>query len=811
MPILEALGRLCREPDGEQVVAILGRHAPTWLVQMPALLEAVELEALQRKTAGATRERMLREMGEAIDVITAARPLVLWLEDLHWSDASTLELLAFVARRSPPARLLLLGTYRPVEMLSASHPLKQVTQELYAHHLGTELVQRRLTTNEIHTYLTLRFPESVLPTRLGEVLHHRTEGNPLFLTTMVQEMVQHGVLSQTANGLWTLQGEVTELKEWMPGSVRYLLARQRERLMSKEQWVLEAASLAGVEFSAATVAAALETEIVQVEEHCGRLAEQQQFLRLAGISEWPDGTRAARYGFLHALYQECWHERVSVSKQQRWHLQMGERKEAAYGQRAGEIAAELALHFEQGRNYRKAVQYLQQAGENAVRRSAYQEAIVLLTKGLELLQIFPDTRERTQQELTLQLALNSALILVKGFTAPEVEKAATRSRQLCQQLGETPQLFPVLGRLYMFHQNRGELQTTCELAEQMIRLAQSAQDRGLLSLAHTALGGTLYWLGELTSAQPHLEQAIALCGHLQHPRHTAAIADPRVHCLYYASVTLWHLGYPDKALKRSQEAVVVAAGSSHPFSLAQALGFAALFHSFRREWQIAQERAEAVIVLSTEQGFPFWLAQGTIVRGRALTEQGQVEEGLAQMRRGLAVFRDMGAELVRTALLHLLAATYAKVGRTEEGLRVVAEALAFVDKTGERFSEAELYRIKGELTFAQSSVQGLESGVQENQKAKGKDQKVKNTDPRSLPPDPQGEAEAYFLKAIDIARKQQAKSLELRATMSLARLWQQQGKHHQAHKILSEVYNWFTEGFDTKDLQEAKALLEALS
>jgi predicted ATPase len=266
-----------------------------------------------------------------------------------------------------------------------------------------------------------------------------------------------------------------------------------------------------------------------------------------------------------------------------------------------------------------------------------------------------------------------------------------------------------LGRLYMFYQNRGELQTTRELAEQMMRLAQSVQDRDLLSRTHTALGGTLYWLGELTSAQPHLEQAIALYDPQQHPRHTAGTADLRVQCLYYASVTLWHLGYPDQALKRSQEAVAVAAGLSHPFRLAQALGFAARFHSFCREWQIAREQAETVITLSTEQGFPFWLALGTIVRGGALAEQGQVEEGIAQMQQGLAAFRAMGAELVRISLLPLLAAAYAKAGQVEEGLSVVAEALAAVDKTGERFSEAELYRLKGTLTLKQSGVRSSES------------------------------------------------------------------------------------------------------
>ncbi len=295
--------------------------------------------------------------------------------------------------------------------------------------------------------------------------------------------------------------------------------------------------------------------------------------------------------------------------------------------------------------------------------------------------------------------MNGALTLVKGFTAPETEQAAIRARDLCQQLGQTPQLLPVLGSLYMLYQNRGELQATREVAEEMLQLAQSVQDGNPLSVAHMALGGTLYWLGEFTSAQPHLEQALALYEPQPHPRFHTVLADPRVQCLYYTSVILWHLGYADQALKRSQEAVALAAGLSRLFSLAQALGFAAQFHAFRREWRLAQEQAEAVITLSTEQGFPFWLAQGTVVRGEALAEQGQVGEGLAQMQQGLAAFRAMGAELVRISHLPQLAAAYAKAGQVEEGSRVAAEALACVDKTGERFGETELYRLKGELTL----------------------------------------------------------------------------------------------------------------
>jgi predicted ATPase len=792
LPLLSALGQLGREPGHERLVEVLQQYAPTWLVQLPALLDAPAYEALQRKTRGATRERMLREMAEALEVFTTEQSLVLLVEDLHWSDPSTLEFLAFVARRRQPARVCIIGTYRPVEMLTEGHPLQGVTHELFAHDLGRELALSRLREADVAAYLTLRFPESVLPTRLGQVLYQRTGGTPLFLASLVQDLISREVLFQGEDSRWVLQGDVTELETWTPESVRHVLARQRARLTPNDQQVLAAASLAGLEFSAAAVAAALETKVIQVEERCGRLAEQQQFLRPAGISEWPDGTRAARYGFLHALYQEFWHERVSVGKQQQWHLRMGERKEAAYGRRANEIAVELALHFEQGQDYRRAVQYLRQAGENALQRSANQEAISHLTKGLELLKTLPDMPERVHQELTLQLALRDPLVAIKGYAAPEVERTRTRALELCRQVGNPPELFWALTGLCSFYLLRAELKAAREWAEQCFSLAQNVHHPIFLMYAHLLLGSTSYYLGEFAQAREHWEAGIAF---YDPPQHRNALEDPGVLLLSYAAWVLWFLGYPDQALQRIHAALTLAQELSRPFSLAYALNFAGVLHQLRREEQVVRERVEALVTLSTEQGFPLYVAMGTIRRGWALAAQEQVERGILQIRQGMAAYQAMGTELGQPHHLAYLAEACGKTGQTEEGLSALAEALALVDKTGERFYEAELYRLKGELTLKQFGVRSPAFGV---------------TNPQSSTPNPQAEAEACFLKAIKVARRQQAKSWELRATVSLARLWQQGKKKQQARKMLAKIYNWFTEGFDTKDLQEAKALLEEL-
>jgi predicted ATPase len=350
-----------------------------------------------------------------------------------------------------------------------------------------------------------------------------------------------------------------------------------------------------------------------------------------------------------------------------------------------------------------------------------------------------------------------------------------------------PQVFPVLAGLWGFYLVRARLQTARELGEQLLSLAQSVQDPALFVEAYCALGHPLFDLGEFSAARAVYERGIALYDSHQHSSLAFVYGyDPKMDSLAHLAWVLWYLGYPDQAREKSQQAVALARELSHPFSLAHALDSAAMLHQHCGERQAVQERVEAALTLSTEQGFALTLAWETCLGGWIRAERGQREEGIAQIRQGLAAFWDTGGEVLRPYFLALLAEECGKAGPLEEGLAVLAEALAITHKNQDRFYEAELYRLKGELTLKQSRVESLASSAQK-------------------------EAEGCFHKAIAIARRQNAKSLELRAVMSLARLWQQQGKQSEAHKLLSEVYNWFTEGFDTKDLQEAKALLEELA
>ena len=815
LPVLEALGRLCRKPGHERLIELLGHHAPTWLVQMPTLLSTADLELLQRKVQGATRERMLRELAEALEAVTAERGLVLWLEDVHWSDYSTLDLVSYLARWPEKARLLVIGTYRHADILIGEHPLKAVKQELQLHRQCEELSLALLTEEAVHEYLAQRCGTHTLPAQLVRVVYQRTEGNPLFMVNVVDDLMAQGGREGSTDE-WQLAAAIEAGVARVPESIQQLIERHLDRLSLEDQQLLEVASIGGAEISTAALAVGLVAEADEVEERCAKLARRGQFLRPSGMEEWPDGTLTTRYRFLHALYQDVLYERIPEPQRVNLHRRMAERQEQAYGAQARQIAAKLALHFECGRDYPRAVRYLGQAGENAVRRSANVEAIGQLSKGLELLATLLNTSDRAQQELALQIALGGALVATKGYAAPEVEHAYTRARQLCQQIGETPQLFFALGGLWVFYLVRAELVTARELAEQALQYAQRADSPDLLLWSHLFCGNTLYYLGEASAARDHLEQSLARYdSHKHNPTVSAplsgAVNDPGVSALALLSVTLWHLGHPDQAVKKSEEAVrlaqdLVAQGTSPPFSLALALNFAAELQLFCRGEHAAYDRATELIALSSTQGFALWWAQGTIYRGWALAEQRQGEESIAQIRQGLTAYQATGAELGRSHHLARLAEAYSRVGEPDTGLSVIAEALLVVDQCQERRWEAELHRLQGELLLNdERRMQNAE------RKPKDKERKTSPIHGSWFMVHRSEEVEACFLKAMEVARRQSAKSLELRAVMSLSRLWHKQGRQAEARQALAEIYSWFTEGFETVDLREARALLDAWS
>jgi predicted ATPase len=689
------------------------------------------------------------------------RPVLVIMEDLHWVDPSTLEFLSLLIDQIPTSRLLLLLTFRP----DFSPPWAMLS------HL-TQLTLSRLARRQVEVMVEKVTGGKTLPAEVVQQLVTKTDGVPLFVEELTKMVLESGLYVGAMHASPSLPLAI-------PATLQDSLMARLDRLPTARE-VAQLGATLGREFSYELIHAVSPVDEKTLQSALVKLVEAE-LLYQRGLPP------QSRYIFKHALIQDAAYQSLLKSTRQRYHQQIAQVLDERFPETTETQPELLAHHYTEAALIAQAIPYWQRAGQRASERSANVEAISHLTKGLELLASLPETPERTRQELDLQVTLGPTLTTTKGWAASEVGKTYTRARELCQRVGETSQLFPVLWGLWTFCDVRGEFQKSHELGEQLLSLARSVQDPALLLEAHAALGYTLHFLGEFIPAREHWEQGVALYDPQQH-RALAVLyggADPGVYCLSGVALALWSLGYPAQALKRSQEALSLAQELSHPHSLAFALSLAARVHQFRREGQAAQDLAEVVIALSTEQELAFWLAWGTTVRGGALVEQGQGEEGIAQIHQGLAAYRNTGAEGWRSYFLALLAEVYGKVGQPEDGLVVVAEALAMVDNSGERVVEAELYRLRGELTLAQSSVQGLESRVKE--------------------------AEGCFHKAIEIARKQQAKSLELRAVMSLARLWQSQGKQDEARQILVEIYGWFTEGFDTKDLQEAKALIEELS
>jgi DNA-binding winged helix-turn-helix (wHTH) protein/predicted ATPase len=780
LPLLEACSQMGQAAHGSHVIEVLRQRAPSWLLQLPALWSPHELPMLQQRALGATRERMLRELAEAIEILAQDSPVVLVLEDLHWSDASTLDWLAYVARRRAPARLLVLGTYRPIDAVVRQHPIRVVTQELRMHGQCEELLLPYLSEAGIAAYLAQRFGAAVFSSALVRALHQRTNGNPLFLVTVVKEMVRQGRLRGPATGGECLVHNAAAVMVDIPESLRQLIDQQLEQLHPEERACLEVASVAGREFSAAAVAAGPDYRVEEMEARYAALARRGHFIQTSGTEAWPDGMITARYGFTHDLYQQVAYQRLGATQRVRLHRQLARRLETAYGPRVSELAAELAWHCEQGRDHARAIPYLQQAAATAVRRHAHQEAIDSLQRALALLATLSDTPERLQQELHMHVALGGPLMATKGQAAPEVEQTYSRAYALCQQVEDTAQLLPVLAGLRLFYVMRAAHQTAQGLGQRLLMLAERHQNQAFLLEAHVALGGGRFFLGQFDAALVHLQQGMA-GEDMPAPPTARVVHHPRISCHVFASWVLWCLGYPDQALVHSQEALTRAQRLSNPYMLMWCQSLVANLHVLRGEATAARQLAEASMALATTLEVPFWGARSTFMRGIALTRQGCTAEGLEQMQEGWAAIQTTGVQLNRVYFLARRAEALLHAGQPDTALTVLAEALAFIHTSGERWWEAECHRLWGECLLAQKE-----------------------------PKHQAGEVAARFQQALDGARHQHARSLELCAAMSLSRLWQQQGKREEARQLLAEVYDWFTEGFDTADLQAAKALLEEL-
>jgi DNA-binding winged helix-turn-helix (wHTH) protein/predicted ATPase len=797
LPVLEAIGRLCREHS--QVVEVLRAHAPMWLLQLPSLVNGSDRELLNRQVVGATRERMLREMGDALETLTADMPLVMVLEDLHWSDYSTLDLISYLARRRHPAKLMLIGTYRPVDVIVSGHPLKAVKRDLLARQQCEELPLGYLSKEDVGQFLSVRFPANRFPKKLAVLIHERTEGNPLFMTNAVDYLLANGSIVDEPGG-WQLASGIEKVDVGVPDSIRQMIEKQIDHLDANGQRTLEAASVVGAEFSTLALVAGLDEDRAAVESRCHELSRQRQFIQECGIQIMPGGEAINRYGFIHALYQNVLYERISSSKRIQLHRRIGEHAEALYGERARELAAELAMHFERGANYMQAARYLRHAANNEVHRFAYQGAVELARRGLKLLEKAHDSKERIELELGLQLTLGMPLIATEGYAAPDVGNVYLRARELCQRLGETSEISQVLWGLWTFHILRAEMDAALRIAEEFLRMAERLPYAGLAMRGQMAMEIGYTHLGENALAVRHFEKALQLFNPELHREDAFLYAlNPGVAMRCFASWSLWFLGRPDQALERIQEALSMARELSEPHSIVHALFFAAILYQMRREARTAQEFADATINVAAEHGIVMYQALATMIQGWAQIEQGGDSTAIEKIHEGLDAVLATGARLMQPHFLALLAESLIRNRKYDDALRVLEDALEAAHRTGEKSYLAEVHRLKGECLLKQPARRSVA-------RAATGGSVVVNV--RTVVA---ARVEDCFNEAIQIARSQKAKSLELRAAVSLARHYQEQGHASKALGILAPVYRSFKEGLDTIDLRGARALLDELS
>jgi predicted ATPase/tRNA A-37 threonylcarbamoyl transferase component Bud32 len=781
LPFFEALDSLIQGDEGASMAQAMKRLAPTWYSQLaPLTADYAAADSMPAKEA--SQERGKRELAVFLEAVSRQQPLVMFLDDVHWADPSSVDLLAYLGKRCSEWRVLLVLTYRPSDLLRSEHPFAWVKLELQGRGVCREIALPFLSRDDLAQYLTLAFAGHQFPDEFTDVLHARTEGNPLFAVDLCRYLRDCGAIVQEQDR-WELVRNVPHLQQELPESVRGMIERKIEQLGSADRKLLLAASVQGPEFDSAVVAQVLQREAAEVEERLDVLERVHYLVQRIRDHEYPDGALTVRYRFVHVLYQNALYAELQPTRKAAWSAATAQALLGHYGDKSRDLAAELAMLFEAARDRDRAAEYCLVAAENAALRFAHHEAVALARRGLDLLQSLPDSYDRARREIPGLIALGIQLQIVQGYASPEAERTYQHALTLCEKVQDGPQLFLVLWGLWMVYEVRSDLNQSLGLAERLLSLSQPAHDRDRLLQAHMALSVTSFSLGELAATREHSERGVSLYEPQRHSGHRDLYGqDPKVACLAFGGVAHWLLGFPDQARRLSREAVALGEELGHPTTRALAMYFASMLRQYCREAQAVQQSALATTAIGTEHGLSLWLANGLVMSGWAQAEQGACAEGISMVRQGLSDWAATGAETHRTYFLGLLAEALSRGGQNAEGLSVLSEALMLMQSNGTVFHGAELYRLRGELLLRQNADTAVHH-----------------------------EAEACFRTALSMAHRQQAKSLELRAAMSLSRLYNKQSRQAEARPILEQCYNWFTEGFDTPDLQEAKEMLENIS
>jgi predicted ATPase len=744
-----------------------------------------QLDELAKRKAGpgepvAVQSRIFEQYTAFLQRLSTKTPLILFLDDLQWADNASLGLLFQLGRHVEASRILILGCYRPNDIAlgrgGERHPLEPVVHEL-TRYKGDVLID----LDGIPETTRRQFVDAVLdaePNDLGEdfrqALFHQTGGHALFTVELIRTLQERGDLVRDGDGRWREDPSL----DWdaLAARVEGVIAERIGRLDQGLKQMLAVASVEGEQFAAEVVARVQGmSEREAIRRLSNDLQRRHRLVSALGLVQ-PGQVRLSLYAFEHHLFHLHVYAGLGEAERAYLHRDVGQVLETLFESRTEEVAAQLARHFEEAGILVKAAAYRLQAGSRAHRLSAHQEAADHLTRGLELLTSLPQGVERLQLELGLQTSLGTALIAMRGYACPEVEQAYARARELCRALGDPPQVIPVLFGLCLFYMMRGELRKARDEGERLLRLAQQVGEIGYVVGVHFPLGQAFLMQAELERSRWHLEQVSALYDPVR-DRDLARqqVHDPAVASLLFLSWTLWLQGYPEQATTKMEAALKLAEELAHPYTITQAALLASCLHQFLRRWPQCQAQAETALEQSDHRHFRFLQAGSTMHRGSALAHQGRVEEGISVLRQGLAAWEATGTQLALPYSHARLAEAYLLAGRRQDGLRALDESFCGVEEV---WWLAEQYRIRAELLL--------------------------------LTPGFETEAEASLQQALDVARDQKSKSLELRAAMSLARLLRRQGRAAEGRDLLTESYGWFTEGFQTPDLCEARELLDEL-
>jgi len=736
-------------------ITILDRSLEDTLPYLFSLLGIVEGDDPLAQMDGQIRKRRTLEAIKRIVLRESLnQPLMLIFEDLHWIDEHTQELLNLLADSIATAKFLLLVNYRP----EYTHQWNSKTYytQLRLDPLGKASAEEMLSA-------LLGDGKDLIP--LKRLIIERTEGTPFFMEEIVQALFEDGVLQR--NGAVKLARSMNAAK--VPATVQAVLAARIDRLPAQEKELLQTLAVLGREFRLGLVQRVTRKPEDELERMLSRLQAGEFIFEQPAAGD-------AEYTFKHALTQEVAYNALLVERRRVLHECAGDAIEVLYFARLDDHLAELAHHYGRSANLRKAVHYLRQAGNQALERSAYSEGRILLSRGLELLKELPDDTQRAREEIGLQTALAWLLFAMGAPGGSEREAAVLRASELCERLGDDARLVEALTFLSNVRVNRAELQPARDLAEQAVAMAELVENPGIVARAHYQLGQVFFYQGAYAASREQLEQAHELFG--PGPYRNFFDAWYARWNAYYMVLVAAVSGYPDTALKRSREALSAARRSSDPDSIGVALHCHASLIWVLGDPRMALGTAEELLALSAEHDMPLLMLIGSCWRGWALAAHGQVEEGITALQRARAASAE--AALVLLMVLHVLAEVYLWGRRSDEGLDAVADGLAQVRKTGAGSLEPELHRIKGDLLL----LQGPPNAV---------------------------EAERCFRQAVKITRDQSNRLWKLRATTSLARLLRDTGRRAEARSMLADIYGWFTEGFDTADLKDAKALLDELA